>query len=141
MAEVLPRAKVTAELYNTADMKSALSTLYAHLLLFLKQALKWYNVGPAGRALSAIFRPFELSYGGTLREIEQCALTIDKIASLHVRLEVREIRDVSNEQAGKLVRIEDKLHQMQRWFESSHSSLNEDITKVLNHLNGMYLFA
>lgn len=135
MAEVLPRAKLTSELYNTADMKNALSNLYAHLLLFLKQALKWYNVGPAGRALSAIFRPFELNYGGTLREIEQCALTIDKIASLHVKLEVREIRNVSNEQAGKLVRIEDKLHQMQRWFESSHSGLNKDITKILDHLN------
>src|ERR1700761_7894423 len=62
IARALPRADVSAELYQTDEMRNAVQSLYAHVLLFLQQAVRWYNVGRAGRALTALFRPFELSY-------------------------------------------------------------------------------
>jgi hypothetical protein len=145
VARVLPRTKITAELYKTSEMRGALSSLYAHAILFLKQALKWYRVGPAKRALDAIFKPFELTYKNTLQEIERCAQTIDRIASLSAKLEVREIRDASSQHTTQLVRIEDRLHLMQRQFDVAQVSLNSEIAKVLDHLSCkcliLFLFA
>lgn len=135
IAGVLPRARITAELYQTDEMKGAVSSLYAHVILFLKQALKWYQVGPARRALTAIFKPFELNYKSVLDAVEQCAQTIDKIASLSVKFEIREIKDVSSHHASQLVRIEDRLHSMQRQFGAAQVSLNSEIAKVLRHLS------
>lgn len=134
IASALPRTKITAELYKTSEMRGALSSLYAHVILFLKQALKWYRVGPAKRALGAIFKPFELTYKNTLQEIERCAQTIDRIASLSAKLEVREIRDASSQHTTQLVRIEDRLHLMQRQFDVALVSLNNELATVLQHV-------
>src|ERR1700712_2813302 len=62
IGSVLPRTRLSAELYRTDHMKEAICSLYAHILLFFQKAVKWYNLGPAGRALSSLFKPFELHY-------------------------------------------------------------------------------
>lgn len=132
IASVLPTAKLTVELYRTDEMKSAVSSLYAHVLLFLKRILmKWYQAGPGGRALFAVFNPFETSYKPLLQQVEQCAQTIDKIAGLYVKQEVREIsdtsrdiKDASNQHTKALARINNTLLDMQRRSEA-------DIAKVL----------
>ncbi|KAH6972270.1 hypothetical protein BKA56DRAFT_494106 [Ilyonectria sp. MPI-CAGE-AT-0026] len=123
IADVLPRAKLSAELYRTKDMKDAIASLYAHIILFLKQAIKWYNVGPAGRALTALFKPFELRYKDTVEQIEQCAKTIDDLAGILVKAEVREISVSLHDQSQRMIAMETRLQEMQTRFEASNADL------------------
>ncbi|ETS73986.1 hypothetical protein PFICI_13852 [Pestalotiopsis fici W106-1] len=131
IAQVLPRTEINAELYQTDEMKEAIASLYAHILLFLQQATKWYNVGPAGRALTALFKPFELSYKDTVEQIMLCAQTIDDISSLASRVEIREIKTFLQGESKRLEERETKLHEMQARFHQAQAELSETVDKVL----------
>lgn len=135
IADVLPRAKLSAELYHTNDMKDAIASLYAHILLFLKQAIKWYNIGPASRALTALFKPFELRYNDTVEQIEQCAKTIDDVAGISVKAEVREISVSLHDQSQRMIAMETRLQEMQTRFEASHANLTVTVRNVLQSLS------
>ncbi|SPO04286.1 uncharacterized protein DNG_06969 [Cephalotrichum gorgonifer] len=91
IGDVLPRTELNAKLYQTDQMKHAIANLYASILIFLRQAVKWYKLGPAGRALTSIFKPFELSYKDTVDQVKLCADTIDDIAAAAARAEIRDI--------------------------------------------------
>jgi len=131
IAQVLPRCELSAELYQTDEMRDAVATLYAHILLFLQQAAKWYNVGPAGRALTSLFKPFELSYKETLDEIMLCAKTIDDVSSLASKVEIREIKELLMKEQARLVGREEKLHEMQVKFSQAQKELTDAVGTVL----------
>ncbi|KAM7211291.1 hypothetical protein V8F06_013323 [Rhypophila decipiens] len=135
IAEVLPITQLSLELYQSDHMKNAVANLYAHILLFLKQAVKWYTVGPAGRALTALFKPFELSYKDTLEQIRLCARTIDSIASISVKAEVRDMNIFLQEESQRLVKRDEKLHEMQHRFEVGHADLTVKVDTILGILN------
>ncbi|VUC36835.1 unnamed protein product [Clonostachys rosea] len=135
IAELLPQFKVSPDLYRTEGMEWAVSGLYTVVLLFFKKAMKWYNVGPAGRAISAIFKPFELTYEDTLEGVKQFSDTIDIIARLEETIEARESSDTSNDQSMRLVHLETTLQVMQDKFESSHQNLNNSIGHALQKMS------
>jgi hypothetical protein len=91
IGEVLPRQELNAALYPTARMKEEISHLYAHFMKFLLQAVKWYEMSPAGRLFYAIRKPFELDLKTTMDEIAACSKLIDHIA---VAANMAELRDV-----------------------------------------------
>ncbi|CAO2651418.1 Nn.00g039880.m01.CDS01 [Neocucurbitaria sp. VM-36] len=91
IGDVLPRTDLYAELYKTQSMQDAISQLYARIILFFQEALKWYNRGPAGRAFASIFKPFELHYEETVKSIQACTQKIEDIASAASRAELRDI--------------------------------------------------
>jgi len=89
VGEVLPRAELSAALYPTDRMKKAISMLYAHIIRFFQKAVKWYNRSPAGRAFSAMVKPFELSLKDIVEKINSCSRTVDQIASAAAKAELR----------------------------------------------------
>lgn len=109
IADVLPRANLSAELYQTDQMENTVAKMYAHILLFLKRAMKWYHAGQAGRALAGLFKPYELSFKDTVEQIVECAKAIDDIASISNKVEVRQIGEITRDHRLKLTGIEDKL--------------------------------
>ncbi|RGP72193.1 hypothetical protein FSPOR_2865 [Fusarium sporotrichioides] len=131
IAQVLPRTKVSAELYQTNEMKDAVASLYAHILLFLQKAARWYNYSSAGRALSALFRPFELSYKESLDQIILCSQQIDDISSIASKVEIREIKVLVEGESTKLVKQEKKLHEMQVQFNAAHEELSSKVGSIL----------
>ncbi|GAB1312744.1 Nacht domain protein [Madurella fahalii] len=131
IAQALPRCELSAELYQTDEMKSAVASLYAHILLFLQQAIKWYNVGPAGRALTALFKPFELSYKETVDQIMLCAKTIDDISNLASKVDIRDIKILLQEESRRLAEHERKLHEMQVKFSLAHEELTAAVGAIL----------
>ncbi|KAL2170512.1 hypothetical protein VTG60DRAFT_4798 [Thermothelomyces hinnuleus] len=135
IAQVLPRCELSADLYRTDEMRDAVATLYAHILLFLKQAVKWYNVGPAGRALTALFKPFELGYKEILDQIVLCAKSIDDIASLASKVELREIKLLLHKENARLAALERNLHDMQVRFGRDHEALSAAVGSVLRVVN------
>lgn len=137
IAKVLPRAEISADLYRTDEMKDAVASLYAHVLLFLQQAVKWYNVGPAGRALTALFKPFELSYQDTVEQIMLCTQAIDDIASISSKVEIREIKALLQGERSRLEERETKLHEMQLRFNETQAELSATVAQVLQIVTGM----
>jgi hypothetical protein len=91
IGEVLPRQQLNAALFPTTRMKEAISLLYAHIIKFLQQAVKWYQMGPASRAFFAVRKPFDLDLKNTIENISACSKTIDQIA---VAANMAELRDV-----------------------------------------------
>lgn len=94
-------------------MKEAISRLYAHIILFFQQAVKWYSMSSAGRAFSSIFKPFELDYKDTVEEIKLCSQTVNNIASAASRAELRDLHDIVKEQHKQDLERDAKLQQMQ----------------------------
>ncbi|KAI0430409.1 hypothetical protein F5Y09DRAFT_307743 [Xylaria sp. FL1042] len=131
ISHVLPITKLSAELYQTDQMKDAVANLYAHILLFLKQVVRWYVVGPAGRALTALFKPYELSYKDTVEQIRLCANAIDDIANIAVKAEVREMNVFLHEQSERLAERETKLHDMQAKFEVAQVDMSTTVGRIL----------
>ncbi|KAK3325263.1 hypothetical protein B0H66DRAFT_599433 [Apodospora peruviana] len=77
IANVLPRMELHAKLYPTERMKDSMARLYAHMLLFLRQTVKWFSRHSVGRATSLIISPFEIKYKGLVDRIRTCANAID----------------------------------------------------------------
>ncbi|KAF2456391.1 hypothetical protein BDY21DRAFT_386418 [Lineolata rhizophorae] len=122
IGDALPRAKITAELYKTDQMKDAISRLYAHILLFFQQAVKWYNRSPAGRVLSSIFKPFELEYKDNLEQIRICAKRVDDTANTAARAEIRDIHILAGLQEKWRAETDRKLLDMQ----GHHKAISEE---------------
>ncbi|KAH0565970.1 hypothetical protein GP486_000638 [Trichoglossum hirsutum] len=97
IGEVLPRTELNAVLYPTSQMKEAITTLYAYIIRFLQQAVKWYKMSPAGRAFSSIRNPFDLSLKDTVEKINECSRAVDQIASAASRAELRDLHIKINE--------------------------------------------
>jgi hypothetical protein len=76
------------------SMKEAIARLFAHIILFFQQAVKWYNMTLAGRAVSSIFKPLELNYKESLKEIKLCSQAVNNIANRASRAELRNIHTI-----------------------------------------------
>jgi hypothetical protein len=113
IAEVLPRIKLDGSLYPTDYMKAAISRVYAHIILFLQQAVTWYTAGTARRIASSFFKPYSLSYKDTVDEIKKCTESVDAIASSAARAEMRDLSITIQEQGVKLRETDQTLHTMQ----------------------------
>ncbi|KAI1131334.1 hypothetical protein F5Y10DRAFT_74044 [Nemania abortiva] len=109
IGDILPQTTLNAKLYANDHMRDAVAHLYVHLLQFVRLAIKWYRRGPAGRAISAIFKPFELSYKGTIDEIQRCANIIQNIAAGRARMEIRDMHVLLQLQGQRLTDIEKNL--------------------------------
>ncbi|KAE9567310.1 hypothetical protein CGMCC3_g16548 [Colletotrichum fructicola] len=131
ISEVLPMTKVSAELYQTEQMKDAIGKLYTHILLFLKQALEWYKMGPASRVFKALFKPFQLSYKDTVDQIKLCAQTIDSVSNIGLKSEVREMNLMLQSESQRLQEREKNLHQMQLEFRAAQERLATMVGSVL----------
>ena len=98
-----------------------IAQLYAHILLFFQQAMRWYNRSPAGRAFSAIFKPYELHYQDAAEQIKTCAQAVNDLASAASRTEIRDInitiqlmRRDSHRREEKLLQMQTQLQETQR---------------------------
>ena len=138
IGNALPRTKLSAELYQTEHMKEAISRLYAHILLFFQQAVKWYEMGPARRGLSVILKPFELDYKDTVEQIRICAETVEDIANAAARAEIRDISITLQMQDRKLQERETslqqtymKLHEMQVQLRDMQTKMDDRVQSVL----------
>lgn len=138
IGDVLPRTKLSAELYQTEHMKEAISRLYAHILLFFQQAVKWWNMGPAKKAVSVILKPFELDYKDTVEQIRICAKTVDDIANAAARAEVRDINIILQLQGKKLQEREASLQQTYEKLHDMQIQLRDVQTRIDNKVQSVF---
>lgn len=93
-------------------MKGSVARLYAHIILFLKRATKWYNASRTGRAISSFFKPYELTYKDTIDRISECAKSIDDLAGISSKAELRGMSLTLSEHSSKLVGIDGQLQSL-----------------------------
>jgi hypothetical protein len=127
VGEALRHARLSAELYQTEQMKEAISHLYAHIILFFQQAVKWYNRSSIGRAFSAVVKPPELEYQETTQQIRFWAESVSDIASAAGRAELRDVHITLQLQHRKLLQMQEQWEHMKK----SQNMMDEKITRVL----------
>jgi hypothetical protein len=128
IGNVLPRADLSAELYQTEYMESALSRLYAYIILFLQLCVRWYNRSPLGRLWSSIMSPFELDYQELAEQIQLCSKAVDDLANAGARAEIRHIRTVLELHHAQSRERDAKLLEMQKKFDDSMVQLLQVVT-------------
>ncbi|KAF2770958.1 hypothetical protein EJ03DRAFT_326027 [Teratosphaeria nubilosa] len=91
IAEVLPRTDIHLELYPTDSMKTAVTEIYAHIIIFYQRALRWYEASPLKRMVGVIVKPYKLHFEDIVKEINWRARSIDLLADALAQKEIREI--------------------------------------------------
>lgn len=102
VAQVLPRAQLHSEIYQTDRMKQVVTHLYAQILVFLCQVLKWHRRKP----FLSIINPFDVKFKGVLEEVRQCATAMDEVASSAERAEIRGLHIMAKSQDRRLDQLE-----------------------------------
>ncbi|KAK4182062.1 hypothetical protein QBC35DRAFT_396714 [Podospora australis] len=90
IAETLPRADLGLILYSTQAMREAVARLYAAIVRFIVRSVRWYRQSRVKHTLASITNPWSLDYEPELREIEQHARSVDKLAQSGSHAELRE---------------------------------------------------
>jgi hypothetical protein len=132
IGNALRKTRLSAELYQHDEMKNAVAQLYAHIILFFQRAVRWYNRSRIGRAVEAIINPVELEYEDSVRQIQACADTVNDIATLSSRVELRDVQTLLK---LKLPQLEDGM----RRIESMQQSLQATATTNLQVVSREYL--
>ncbi|KAK1759720.1 hypothetical protein QBC47DRAFT_114843 [Echria macrotheca] len=127
VASVLPRMELHAKLYPTERMKDSMARLYAHILLFLRQAVKWFSRNSATRAISAIISPFEIKYKGLIDGIRNCAEAINGEADAATKAEIRGIHVEVRQNTEGIMRLDEAIA---RNHEAHEVRLNEVNAKL-----------
>jgi hypothetical protein len=89
IADVLPRAELASSLYQTDRMNSAVAQLYVKIMYFVQDAVRWYKMGKIKHSISAITKPYTLSFKDIVEEIAEASRNVDKEASAASKAEIR----------------------------------------------------
>jgi hypothetical protein len=130
----LCKTKLNAELYQTDQMKEAISHLYAHIILFFQQAVRWYNMSRVGRTFSAIVNPPELEYQDTVQQIKFWSESVDSMARAAGRAELRDIHVTVQLQHRKLVEMQHHMKKLEKVFDEKVTRVLEVGTSKIIHL-------
>lgn len=90
ISEILPRTDLAMILYPTNLMKDAVAHLYARILKFIVQAIKWYKQGKFVHTFGAIVKPWALSFKDILDDIAAQSRYIDELSSTGSKAELRD---------------------------------------------------
>lgn len=123
IGDILPRAELSAELYQTDYMQEALSRLYAYILLFFQLCVRWYNKSSIRRVLSSIKTPFELDWQDLTEQIMLSSKAVEDLANAGARAELRYVRTLMDLQHAKFTAMDTKLLKMQAKSEEYMSQI------------------
>ena len=89
IADLLPRAEITLELYQTDAVLKAVTNLYISIIEFLRHAVKWYKQGKLRHTWTAITRPWELGFRDYVEDIDVGSRRLEQLASISSQAELR----------------------------------------------------
>lgn len=91
LADVLPRTELHSILYPITRMRQAVALLYAKIIHFIVEAIKWCNKGKLRHAWTSIAHPFELKFKAITEEINLRSRRVDELASAASKAEIRDL--------------------------------------------------
>jgi hypothetical protein len=89
MSNVLPRTKRLCELYPTQEIQDGIACVYAKIIEFILEAMRWYKKSKLQHALSAVVNPYKLSFKNIVDEIADRSRRVDDLASVAFKTELR----------------------------------------------------
>ena len=92
IADVLPRAELHLGLYPTERMKETIALLYAKIIKFVQSAISYYKKSRLSKSITAIVKPFPLSFKEIVDEIAECSKRADELANSASKAELRDLR-------------------------------------------------
>lgn len=132
----LPRVKIDLALFDTPLMRDATEHLYAYVLLFLQQAVTWYNASPARRVVKSFFKPFSLSFQGIVTDVSTWTRTVEACAGTEGRQEIRGMNITLETQLELQRNTDQRLRDMQQQMNNVQAVL----THVLQVASGRSKF-
>ncbi|KAF2113903.1 hypothetical protein BDV96DRAFT_600662 [Lophiotrema nucula] len=128
IGDVLPRAELSAELYQTEYMEAALSRLYTYVIMFFQLCVRWYNRSSLGRLWASFKTPFELDYKDLVEQIRVCSHAVEDLANAGARAEIRNIRVLLELHHARAIEQDAKLLELQNRLENSMTQLMQVAT-------------
>ncbi|ORX99892.1 hypothetical protein BCR34DRAFT_606474 [Clohesyomyces aquaticus] len=125
IADVLPRTEMSLILYPTERMMEAVAQLYAKVMEFMLETIKWYRQGKIGHAWAAISRPWSIGLKEHAVVIGEQARRVDKIASLAMKAEVRDTRI-------QVLEMQELLKSSQQQIYELSEVMKGDFKQILN---------
>ena len=98
-------------LYQNPWVQASVARVYAHVLLFLRKAVNWYNAKRLHRVVHSVVHP--LKFQDTVAEIKKCIMDVDANANTSSHVEIRGLTLALQAQAAKLHQSDQRLHDMQ----------------------------
>ena len=89
IADILPRTDLSSNLYKTKRMQQSVAQLYAKIIEFIKDAVKWYKMGKIKHSFTAVIKPYALSFQKIVEEITEASRKVDKEATAASQAEIR----------------------------------------------------
>lgn len=112
IADLLPRVKLTVELYPTERIKLAVANLYASIVKFFIRASDWYKEGKWSHALHSLTRPVELRNKDLIDEIWMHSREVENLAGTGAQAEQRDIHLELRELGLKQSKTDSLLHEL-----------------------------
>ncbi|KAG9230907.1 hypothetical protein BJ875DRAFT_408011 [Amylocarpus encephaloides] len=109
IGEVLPFVKSRLDNYRKTYMIKAVSRVYAHIMLFLQLAVKWYRLRATSDVLRVVRGPIVLSYRKTVEEIHACKEYIDMLTNVEYPSEAHGLVAFIKQQDQTLRQMRDDL--------------------------------
>jgi hypothetical protein len=91
IADLLPRTELTLILYPTDVMKEAVAFLYVRILRFIQHAVHWYKQGKCAHILTAVAKPWALSFKDYAEDIGEQARCVDRLSNSACKAEIRDV--------------------------------------------------
>ncbi|KAH0547671.1 hypothetical protein FGG08_000160 [Glutinoglossum americanum] len=89
ISNILPRTELCSLLYPTEHMKEAVACLYARIIRFLQQSVKFYTRSKFSHAWNSVVKPYALSFREISDEIEEYSRRVDQLAAAASQAEIR----------------------------------------------------
>lgn len=91
IANVLPRTRLLYELYPTEAIQTAVANVYAKIVEFVLETVKWYKKNRLQHAIAAVVSPYKLSFKNIVDEIAERSRMVDELANTAVKAELRDV--------------------------------------------------
>lgn len=133
IGDALPQVELSAVMYPTDRMKTAVAELYANIIKFLVRARDWYEEGKIMHFIHSITRPWELRYDDILEAVTRKAQVVKDLA---VSGQQAESRDTNQKRDAEYKDINRKLEKIstamaRKYLSESHCALISELDSKL----------
>ncbi|KIW46704.1 uncharacterized protein PV06_02352 [Exophiala oligosperma] len=154
---LLPSAQLTLFLYPTEALLTTVARIYALILRFLVESIKFYKASRLQHSIDSVFRPWKLRFQETYDEIAQHASHLKDLSSLAAKAELRDIHldlvesrkaweDVNAQivhmrtnQAGMEALIATKVAEQTALFSTFYTEIRLDLSQQRQTINQLHL--
>ncbi|KAI0385719.1 hypothetical protein F5Y04DRAFT_276243 [Hypomontagnella monticulosa] len=96
IADVLPRIELHSALYPIQRMQEAVSLVYAKIIEFFIEAIKWYKRGKLAQFITSITKPFSLGFKPIIEEVNKRSRLVEELANAASKAEIRDLHVTIN---------------------------------------------